>query len=72
MNPPDCQTCANRYPGADGVDYCRTDNALFGMKCSLAAADGCKRYEPNEYAGLVFMGDGIGWCVTSSSEGRGD
>ena len=59
MNPPDCQTCANAYHGADGVDYCRPANSFRGIKCSPAAADGCKQYEPADVI-TVYLCDCMG------------
>ena len=38
-----CPDCRNSYDGADGVLRCRINSN--GLKCSLAAADGCKRFE---------------------------
>ena len=58
MNP-DCQTCANAYHGADGVDYCRPANSQRGIKCSPAAADGCKQYEPADVI-TVYLCDCMG------------
>lgn len=40
---PDCRECRHAYAGADGAQRCRVHRD--GLKCSLAAAEGCKRFE---------------------------
>lgn len=73
MNSPDhnCGDCVHAMDGADNVLRCRIhSNAL---KCSPAAYADCKRFERepgSDDAPMVWFEGG--WCVTSSTEGRGD
>lgn len=73
MNSPDhnCGDCVHAMDGADNVLRCRIhSNAL---KCSPAAYQNCKRFEldpGSDDEPMVWLQGG--WCVTPSTEGRGD
>lgn len=62
---PDCQSCANRYQGADLSLRCRVHSN--GLKCSLAAAEGCKKFRRE--AGTDAEEITVNLC---DCQGRGD
>lgn len=66
---PECPICRPVYTGADERLRCRMN----GLQATPANAEGCKRYERepgSDDAPMVWLEGG--WCVTSSTEGRGD
>ena len=66
---PDCKSCLHSMMGNDLLLRCR----IYGFPCSPAASDGCAKFcrEPGTDAAEAPWYSG-GWCVTSSTEGRGD
>jgi len=64
----DCPDCRHSYDGSDGVLRCRIHSN--GLKCSPAAADGCKTFEREAGTdGIESPAHRVWFC---DRQGRGD
>lgn len=65
-----CRDCIHSYDGADGVLRCRPSK--HGAECTEIRASLCVEFEREPGAdGDEQPWYSGGWCVTSSTEGRG-